>query len=55
MKSDKESCKKTEKYFLVNPIWIGVTTIIVLLVGIFIDIVIFDPTRRSYILPHGAT
>lgn len=42
-----------KQYFAFNPVWVGIATAIVLLIGIFLGIVFFDPGRRTYLFPRG--
>ena len=38
---------------MLNPVWIGVVTAVLILIGILLDIILYDAGRRYYLTPVG--
>lgn len=45
---------KNKKFFLFNPVWIGVITAALIFIGLLLDIILYDAGRRYYLTPVGA-
>lgn len=45
---------KNKKFFLFNPVWIGVITVALIFIGLLLDIILYDAGRRYYLTPVGA-
>jgi len=44
---------KNKKFFLFNPVWIGVITAALIFIGLLLDIILYDTGRRYYLTPVG--
>lgn len=44
---------KNKKFFLFNPVWIGVITAALIFIGLLLDIILYDAGRRYYLTPTG--
>ena len=44
---------RQRKFFLFNPVWIGVITSVLIVIGLLLDIILYDAGRRYYLTPVG--
>lgn len=44
---------KQKKFFLFNPVWIGIITVALIFSGLLLDIILYNAGRRYYLTPVG--